>query len=455
MPTRIPESLLQFIEALVEEVTLEGQAFDAQKKKWLRRYCNQTEGLDYETLESNLNDFFEAMDEWKKLKSKSSQLVVKMLAKDCFLSDGLVDRLLNERTPAPIPTPSQVTEFVDPQLLMHDGKLEEVEMNGRIITPCAWQCAYSFKEGLACVETDDGLYGYIDVLGNCAIPCKWNYAESFSDGLGLVRNENHECFFIDRLGGIVIACKPELDPFIRCGGFREGLAVVEDNNNGLYGFIDKSGHIAIPCKWHDASWFEDGLASVKNDQGLWGCIDKKGDLVIPCKYEDEMVFSEGLAQITDDNNEYYIDMKGNKVFELEYGTGGNTVFKEGLASIWEVGFINKEGDLVIENKWCDYWAGFSEGLAPVDEGYIDHSGRVVIPCNWDEDSWGLEFREGLAPVVKNGKYSVIDHSGNMVVPPIWETGYCFSDGLAAVYLNNKWYYINKQGKVLCKVKTIP
>ena len=138
MPTRIPESLLQFIEALVEEVTLEGQAFDAQKKKWLRRYCNQTEGLDYETLESNLNDFFEAMDEWKKLKSKSSQLVVKMLAKDCFLSDGLVDRLLNERTPAPIPTPSQVTEFVDPQLLMHDGKLEEVEMNGRIITPCAW-----------------------------------------------------------------------------------------------------------------------------------------------------------------------------------------------------------------------------------------------------------------------------------------------------------------------------
>ncbi|MDD1428759.1 WG repeat-containing protein [Dolichospermum sp. ST_sed9] len=59
--------------------------------------------------------------------------------------------------------------------------------------------------------------------------------------------------------------------------------------------------------------------------------------------------------------------------------------------------------------------GFSEGLAAVNKvgkwGYINTSGKVVIPYQFDDvDS----FQEGLANVKINGKEHLIDKTGNIV-----------------------------------------
>ena len=89
----ISDLLRQFIEALVDEVVLEGKPFDDQKKKWLQRY-SQEEGLDYTELEKNLTEFFETFEELKSNKSKSIERLAKMLAKDCYLEEGKVGELL-------------------------------------------------------------------------------------------------------------------------------------------------------------------------------------------------------------------------------------------------------------------------------------------------------------------------------------------------------------------------
>ena len=62
------------------------------------------------------------------------------------------------------------------------------------------------------------------------------------------------------------------------------------------------------------------------------------------------------------------------------------------------------------------WVGdFSEGLATVKlndkYGYIDKTGREVIPCKYD-DAWN--FSEGFAKVALNGKYGYIDETGKEV-----------------------------------------
>ena len=443
----ISESLRQFIEALVEEVALDGKPFDAQKK-WLRMYC-EAEGLNYETLESNLNDLFEALDGWKKQKSKTSQLAVRMLAKKLYLSENMVEKLVDERTPQPLPEPTLATEFVDPQFLMRDGQLEEVEIDGRLITPCEWRSALGFHEGLAMVTNEDGLNGYVDPLGNNIIPFQWRVADSFSEGLALVSNEKGENFFIDRAGSVMITCEPDVNPIVRCCGFHEGLTLVEKNRK--YGFMDKLGRMVVPFTWSDANWFEDGLAAVWNEQGKCGCIDKMGRMVIPCQYDDEIVFYEGLATIYNDGDSFIIDKTGRKVFDLECGCD-HVCFQEGLGSIEYTGFIDKSGAYVIERFYSPEFMGFTEGLAPTAEGYIDHSGRIVIP----DDQWEecLEFRESLAVVVKNQKCGYIDHSGRLVIPYIWDSACSFSEGLAKVELADKYYFINKQGQVLCKVKRL-
>lgn len=441
----ISDLLHKFIEALVKEVVIEGKPFDDQKKEWLQTYSHE-EGVDYATLEKNLMEFFEVMEEWKNQKSKSSQIAAQMLANDSYLSEEVLSRLMNRSQDSG--TAFQfATEFVDSNRLIRGGAIRELEENGHRIIPCAWWCNFNFNNGMGRVSDDNGLSGYVDTMGNFVIPCKWSHAEDFSEDLALVKDQNGYCF-IDKYGNTIITCGQSIEPE---SGFHEGLAVV--SQNGKYGFMDKSGNIVIPCKWEYACYFDGGMASVQDDQGKYGCIDTKGRLVIPCQYDEDICFYEGLATIYREWSEggsFLIDKTGRKVCNIGFGCG-MVCFKEGLGSIEEYGFIDKNGKLIIEDKWSPEWEGFSEGLAPTEEGFIDHSGRIVIPADWEECS---EFCNGFSVVCKNDKYGYIDHSGRVVIPCIWDHAYPFYDGLASVKLAEKYYFINKRGQILCNIEKI-
>jgi len=100
----------QFIEALVEEVVINGEPFDAQKK-WLRKY-SEAEGVDHEALERNLNDFIDIIREWHELHTKSSEMMARMLAKECHLSDTALQALFNQ-APKKAGTGANDHDYVD------------------------------------------------------------------------------------------------------------------------------------------------------------------------------------------------------------------------------------------------------------------------------------------------------------------------------------------------------
>ena len=89
----ISDIFREFIEALVEEVVINGEPFDAQKK-WLRKR-SEAEGLNYETIESNLTDLFEAVKELEGHESKSGERLIGFLAKECYLSEAFVNKLID------------------------------------------------------------------------------------------------------------------------------------------------------------------------------------------------------------------------------------------------------------------------------------------------------------------------------------------------------------------------
>lgn len=55
--------------------------------------------------------------------------------------------------------------------------------------------------------------------------------------------------------------------------FHEGFAII--NIDGKYGFIDKTGQIAIPCIYDSVHCFNEGLAIVYKN-GYIGFVDKTG-----------------------------------------------------------------------------------------------------------------------------------------------------------------------------------
>ena len=97
----------------------------------------------------------------------------------------------------------------------------------------------------------------------------------------------------------------------------------------------------------------------------------------------------------------------------------------------------------------DFAGDFSEGFAEVKlngkYGFIDKTGREVIPCKYDDAE---SFHEGFAAVKLNGKYGFIDKTGREVIPCKYDYTFKFSEGFAAVELNGKYGFIDKKGKPL-------
>ena len=89
----------------------------------------------------------------------------------------------------------------------------------------------------------------------------------------------------------------------------------------------------------------------------------------------------------------------------------------------KIGFNDKNGFRVIH---CQYdWAslnGFEEGMCLVanrndDEiwlGFIDKTGKTVVDCS--QYDYTMDFKNGYAPVQKNGLWGLIDKTGKEMKP---------------------------------------
>ena len=229
-------------------------------------------------------------------------------------------------------------------------------------------------------------------------------------------------------------------------------------DKGLWGYIDKTGKTVIPCQWHSAKPFSEGLAAVEDEYFTGGFIDKTGKLIITMTLPQS--FSEGLAG---DNFHVdsigFVDKTGNVVIKGPWNF--SQPFSEGLAAILEKdkwGFIDKTGKLVIPCRWDGGFMRFQEGLARVENrkfGFIDKTGNLVIPCKW---KFAWPFNEGLAAVENNHKkFGFIDKSGKVVIQFKWKDAGPFFEGLARVMnSDDKWGFIDKKGNLLipCQWKRV-
>ena len=209
--------------------------------------------------------------------------------------------------------------------------------------------------------------------------------------------------------------------------------------------------------------FSEGRASVINKDGKLGVIDTKGNVIIPFEYNYSVFrYRDGIICCCKNSEDLwcYFDHDGKKLFETH--DGGASQFSDGFACKYssESGkyyFIDKEGKPAFDGKqW--YWAeSFSDGMALVNDGtawgFIDTTGKLVIPCKYDTPSERNPegFHEGLAAVVIDPAYerfAYIDKTGKQVFSKLYNYDAPFSEGLAAVWDRDldRATYIDKTGK---------
>lgn len=228
-------------------------------------------------------------------------------------SDGLMAVMKNDKvgyinTQGKLVVPTVYDNLIDP-----DDKYDETWANdaseGRIVV------------------AKNGKYGIIDTSNKVIMPftSKYSFIDGLNDGRALVRSKSGKYGFIDKDGKEVIPPKYEGTNGMLGGfyGFSEGLAGMYDGKK--WGYITKTGKVAVPFIYDEIRPFREGLAGVQKN-GKWGFINASNKTIIPFKYSDDNVermsvtylgagyfyFENGIAQVATINGENLCINKSGK-----------------------------------------------------------------------------------------------------------------------------------------------
>ena len=227
------------------------------------------------------------------------------------------------------------------------------------------------------VWSSEGLGGLIDGEGDCLLPCHYAYLSSPHSGLIEVRKVplppvqppvthfdfmQFTCDIVDYRTGRQVnppgisALQDSLcvmgDRFVAC---REGVDIV-DAVQPRMGFMNANSEWLGRSDWADVLLFNEYLAAVNcPDSGLWGFIDRNGDVAVPPRYADGSFFNDGAAivplpkeQAVDDARWVLINTLGEAIsgpwLDIKHGQGDTYLVSDG-ANRW--GVIHQRGTVLV------------------------------------------------------------------------------------------------------------
>lgn len=294
-----------------------------------------------------------------------------------------------------------------------------------------------FQNGLIEIRDTDGKSGFVDLNGNLVINPQFDYTHNFNNGVAAVCI-NEKFGIIDKIGNFLV--EPIYNEIEN--GFSCGLAFAK--KNGKYGFVDSNGDPVIDFKFDDAWYFQNSLAKVEiNDK--WGLIDTTGNWRIKPKFEeiDDLsadgkllyrVNINGKVGIIDESGKFIIDPLYNKIIWNEnekiycVSYSENNEVKDFIDSL-----LNDDDEV----KW----------------GLIDKNGGWILKAE-DSQIKGdrIEYSEGLAAIKIDDKWGYIDTQGRVVIDPDFEQADNFEEGLAIVRKDGKYRVIDRTGNFISKSK---
>ncbi len=280
--------------------------------------------------------------------------------------------------------------------------------------------ATAVGEGYFTVIDEDFSLGLIDADGNTVLPYEYITAHKIRDGVMVIRGEDGWGYYNVDSRKFILDCKYDevLD-------FSEGIGCYFDGE--VYRYIDTDGKPLFDGKIIEGTSFSDGLARVMTDDSL-GYIGKDGKIALYCDYEYFDDFREGYARVAQGD---------------------------------ELGFMKKNGELLTVVD-CERLYNFSNGYAQfVKNGKVcllGSDGKVALRTEYDalsrkQTDEYFALRDGVLPVMKDGKYGFIDAEGNEVIAPQYALAMYPCEGIIRVRGENKLYgYVKTDGTVLVECK---
>ncbi len=350
-------------------------------------------------------------------------------------------------------------EFMGKGLLraVRDEKQGLVDTAGKVIVALAYDDVRTAYRGLY-VVSKNRKYGIIDGTGKVVTPFRYDWTGVFHEGMMTVfstKGEENNVLggFVDSTGKEVVPCMYE-----SCGDFSNGRAVV--GNNFKYGYIDKKGKLVIPLQYRCAGSFSCGLASAGLD-GKYGYIDTTGKLVAPMVYKTMHntcgeEFRNGTVAVMRDWKWTVLDTSGQEIIPPGY----SNIYLDHKSRYVYFEENEKQGIMTVDRRVvipaiyaaCSYHEGIFVLYLERDGRffYLSENGDTLsgkIYDRGDNTSYFTvpHFNEGRGLIIENGKAGFIDSTGRVVVPCKYDSAWVFRDGISLVESAGKAGYVDRYG----------
>ncbi|MEE9437825.1 MAG: WG repeat-containing protein, partial [Saprospiraceae bacterium] len=235
----------------------------------------------------------------------------------------------------------------------------------------------------------------------------------------------------------------------RINKFSSGLSLV--NKGDLYGYINKSGKIAIDMQYQSAKSFIEKWAIVTKDQKS-GIIDTDGKEVIPIIYEKIWLPESNKIRVKLNKKYYYLNLDGSKSNIKGYNKATNFFGNYAIVNNGaQYMLLDKNGKETVlpyksvsvggERKWI-----YSDGNK---FGFLNNNGSQLTPLSFD---LLMQYKEGRAGFAIDDIWGYLDEEGNIIIAPQYPLAWDFKNNYARIITKTGFGFIKKDGTLILPPK---
>lgn len=229
---------------------------------------------------------------------------------------------------------------------------------------------------------------------------------------------NGKIGFIDQSGKIIIPCEYSMYTCPEMDGHEEFLMAWQIANDNSLKEMDEensSGYFCYIPYLPENGWSYDGIIPIVKN-GKVGFLRKDGTIVVEPQYTGATHFRNGRAWVSNEKEYLFLDDTGTVLMD------GIEEVGYGFTRIKEVGYYSGNG--VSKERRID-WTPDNPPF-PIKKGgkwgFMDWSGKLVVPCQFDDVDTPLYGMETLVCVDYRGRKQLADYQGNIYdYEPVYRT----------------------------------
>ena len=309
-----------------------------------------------------------------------------------------------------------------------------VDENQKEILPCIFTFVSIFTgTSLFCVRKTNSLkFGLYNFEGKEVLPCDYDTISlENKSGNQYIQIRQGHCFgILDINGKVILPCKYALHYRMWDRDFLDYVKISKNGKYGLFSFSEKRE--TIPCIY-------DSLEERPHYTSLSDIFHGIPSLMAICKRGNTFDIWDNRWTLCDSFEE----------FSMEDFNGCARVKNDG-----KFGLIDKDFNMALPFEYDELYVMNNNYIWAKKNGKVgifDTALQIAIPFKYEGDYERgtfdkADFREGLVPLMKNGKYGYVSETGVEVIDFIYSSAGNFWMNTANVVLNGISGTIDKMGR---------